>query len=83
MNDAAEELEPKMCREVDEEEVQSRKKLEDGGVRFEPLPNEARETFRGLLKSVGTTWAAGLDARGKDGTAVLNEFQTALKTQAN
>jgi TRAP-type C4-dicarboxylate transport system substrate-binding protein len=83
MNDAAEELEPKMCREVDEEEVQSRKKLEDGGVAFEPLPNEARETFRGLLKSVGTTWAAGLDARGKDGTAVLNEFQTALKTQAN
>jgi hypothetical protein len=32
---------------------------------------------------VGTTWAAGLDARGKDGTAVLNEFQATLKTQAN
>jgi TRAP-type C4-dicarboxylate transport system substrate-binding protein len=83
MNDAAEELEPKMCHEVDEEELQSRKRLEDGGVVFDPLSAEAKESFKGLLKTVGTTWAAGLDARGKDGTAVLNEFQAALKTQAN
>jgi TRAP-type C4-dicarboxylate transport system substrate-binding protein len=83
MNDAAEELEPKMCKEVDEEEVQSRKRLEASGVTFEPLPDGTRETFKGLLKTVGTTWAAGLDARGKDGTGVLNEFEATLKSQAN
>jgi TRAP-type C4-dicarboxylate transport system substrate-binding protein len=83
MNDAAEELEPRMCREVDEEEVQARKRLEDSGVKFDPLSVETREAFKSLLKGVGTTWAAGLDGRGKDGTAVLNEFEAALKTQAN
>jgi TRAP-type C4-dicarboxylate transport system substrate-binding protein len=83
MNDAAEELEPKMCREVDEEESQARKRLEESGVKFDPLPAEARQTFKGLLKGVGTTWAAGLDGRGKDGTAVLNEFDAALKSLAN
>jgi TRAP-type C4-dicarboxylate transport system substrate-binding protein len=83
MNDAAEELEPKMCREVDEEEVQARKRLEDSGVKFDRLSVETQQTFKGLLKGVGTTWAAGLDGRGKDGTAVLNEFEAALKTQAN
>jgi TRAP-type C4-dicarboxylate transport system substrate-binding protein len=83
MNDAAEELEPKMCKEVDDEEVESRKQLETSGVTFEPRPDGARDTFKGLLKSVGTTWAAGLDARGKDGTAVLNEFEATLKSQAN
>ena len=83
MNDAAEEIEPKMCREVDEEESQARKRLEESGVKFEPLPAEARQTFAGLLKGVGTTWATGLDSRGKDGTGVLNEFDAALKAQAN
>jgi TRAP-type C4-dicarboxylate transport system substrate-binding protein len=83
MNDAAEELEPKMCREVDAEEVQARKHLEDSGVKFEPLSLETRQTFKSLLNGVGTTWAAGLDARGKNATAVLNEFEAALKAQAN
>jgi TRAP-type C4-dicarboxylate transport system substrate-binding protein len=83
MNDAAEELEPKMCREVDAEEVQARKHLEDSGVKFEPLSLETRQTFKSLLNGVGTTWAADLDARGKNGTAVLNEFEAALKAQAN
>jgi TRAP-type C4-dicarboxylate transport system substrate-binding protein len=83
MTDTAEELEPKMCREVDAEEVQARKHLEESGVKFEPLSLETRQTFKSLLKGVGTTWAAGLDARGKDGTAVLNEFEAALKALAN
>jgi TRAP-type C4-dicarboxylate transport system substrate-binding protein len=83
MTDAAEELEPKMCHEVDAEEVQARKHLEESGVKFDPLPLETRQTFKSLLKGVGTTWASGLDARGKDGTAVLNEFEAALKAQAN
>ena len=72
-----------MCREVDEEDLQARKRLEDSGVKFDPLPVEARQTFGGLLKGVGATWATGLDSRGKNGTAVLNEFDAALKAQAN
>jgi TRAP-type C4-dicarboxylate transport system substrate-binding protein len=81
MNDVAEELEPRMCAEVDREELQARKHLEESGVKFEPLPADARNTFAALLKNVGVAWASGLDSRGKPGTAVLKEFDEVLKAQ--
>ena len=41
MDDVAEEMEPKLCQQVQEEELASRRKLEASGVVFAPLPASA------------------------------------------
>ena len=78
MNDVAEEMEPKLCQQVQDEEKVSRSKLEAGGVVFAPLPAATVADIHAKLKDVAAEWAQGLDARGKPGSEALKEFDAAL-----
>lgn len=78
MDAASEALEPKACADVGKEQEGSRRHLQESGVVFEPLPEATRAAFKDKLKAVGREWAAGLDRRGKAGSAVLEEFETLL-----
>jgi len=78
MDDVADELEPKICQQVQEEELVSRKKLEASGVVFAPLPAAAVTEIHAKLTGIAAEWAKGLDARGKPGTEALTEFAALL-----
>lgn len=78
MVDAAEEIIPTACKEVQKAEETTRKSVESGGVRFEALQPETRAKFKDLMKGVAKTWADGLDSRGKRGSDALKEFDDAV-----
>jgi len=78
MDEASEAIEPAVCGEVDKEQVDSRQKLEQSGVAFEPLPQETRVQMKEKLKVVGKEWATALDGRGKPASAALAEFDALL-----
>jgi TRAP-type C4-dicarboxylate transport system substrate-binding protein len=82
MDEASEAIEPAACAEVDQEEQGSRKHLEQSGVAFETLPPATVDELKAKLKTVGQTWASGLDSRGKPGTEVLKEFDAILAENA-
>src|ERR1700688_2120405 len=42
MEEASEAIEPKVCAEVDREQIGSREHLQQAGVTFEPIPDESR-----------------------------------------
>ena len=83
MDEASEAIEPSACAQVDKEQDDTRKRLEQSGVSFEELPAETRTQLKDKLKNVGVEWAAALDGRGKPATPVLQEFDTLLAAQAN
>ena len=78
MDQASEAIEPTACAEVDREQVGSRQRLEQAGVSFEPIPDQARAEIKARLKDVGQQWAAALDGRGKPASAALQEFNALL-----
>lgn len=78
MNDASEAIETKVCSEVDEEQAGTHKRLSDGGISFDPIPDATRAEMKQKLKVVGQEWASGLDHRGKPASAVLKEFDGLL-----
>lgn len=77
MVDAANEIIPSACQEVQKADETTKAKLEAAGVRFEPLH---ADKFKELLKGVAQTWAQGLDARGKRGSQALREFDSIVAT---
>ena len=74
MVEAAEEVVPKACAQVQAADEETRKRLSAAGVTFETLQSDARAGFAERLKGVAKTWADGLDARGRRGTDALDEF---------
>src|ERR1700710_1743464 len=52
MTEAADEITPKACQEVQKSEEETKKKMEATGVHFEVLKPEARAKFKDLLKGV-------------------------------
>ena len=74
MVDVAEEIVPSACEHVQKTDDETRKKLSANGVTFETVQPDARAKFKDLLKGVAKTWAEGLDARGKQGSDALKEF---------
>jgi TRAP-type C4-dicarboxylate transport system substrate-binding protein len=78
MDEASEAIEPSVCGEVDKEQGDSRQKLQQAGVTFEPIPPETRTQMQEKLKVVGKEWAAALDGRGKPASAALEEFGALL-----
>lgn len=78
MDDVANEMEPKLCQQVQDEELVSRRKLEAAGVVFATLPPATVADIHARLNDVAVEWAKGLDARGKPGTEVLHEFDSLL-----
>ena len=77
-DDASEAIEPSVCDEVDRGQTESRQKLEQSGVSFEPLPPETQAQMKEKLKAVGKEWASALDGRGKPASAALDEFGALL-----
>lgn len=82
MEEASEAIEPKVCADVDKEQQQTRKQLNDAGVTFDPIPDATKAQMKGKLKGVAKEWAAGIDSRGKPGTQALEEFQNLLAAGA-
>jgi TRAP-type C4-dicarboxylate transport system substrate-binding protein len=78
MTEAADEITPKACLEVQKSEEETEKKMEAAGVHFEALKPEARAKFKDLLKGVAKVWADGLDSRGKRGSDALREYDAAV-----
>ncbi len=78
MVDAAEDILPSACQEVQKADNETRKAMEAAGVHFETLQPEAIAKFKDLMKGVGKAWAEGLDARGKRGSDALKEFNAAV-----
>ncbi len=46
---------------------------------FERLPDATATKLKDMLKTVGQSWASGLDGRGKPGSEVLKEFNALLE----
>ena len=78
MVDAAEEIIPTACQEVQKADNETKKSMEAAGIHFDTLQPEVGAKFRELMKGVAKTWASGLDARGKRGSDALKEFDAAI-----
>lgn len=78
MTDAADELIPSACQQVQKSDDEVKKSMEAQGVKFEALTAESKARFRDLMKGVNKAWADGLDARGKKGSDALKEFEAAV-----
>src|SRR3954471_11749025 len=77
MLDAANEIIPSACRQVQNADEETKKSLESA-IRFETLQAGAGAKFKDLLNGVAKTWSEGLDARGKRGGDALKEFEAAV-----
>jgi TRAP-type C4-dicarboxylate transport system substrate-binding protein len=75
MTDAADEIIPSACQQVQKSDDEVKKSMEAQGIKFETLTPEAKAKFKDLMKGVSKTWADGLDARGKKGSEALKEFE--------
>ncbi|MBR0972630.1 TRAP transporter substrate-binding protein DctP [Bradyrhizobium japonicum] len=82
MNEASEAITPKACADVDNEQDVTRQKMKDQGIGFTTLPDATRTEMKEKLKGVAHEWAAGLDSRGKQASAVLKEFEGLLAAGA-
>ena len=78
MVDAAEEILPSACKEVQKQDSETMKSMEAAGVHFDTLQSDVVAKLKDLTKGVGKAWADGLDARGKHGSDALTEFSTAV-----
>lgn len=78
MVDAADELIPKACQQVQKSDDEVKKSMEAQGVKFEVLTPESKAKFKELMKGVNKAWADGLDGRGKKGSEALKEFDAAV-----
>lgn len=78
MVDAAEDILPSACQEVQKADNETKKSMDVAGVHFETLQPDAVAQFKDLMKGVAKSWADGLDARGKRGGDALKEFSAAV-----
>jgi TRAP-type C4-dicarboxylate transport system substrate-binding protein len=78
MIDAAEEILPSACKEVQKADGDTMKSMQATGVQFETLQPDAVAKLKDLTKGVSKAWADGLDARGKHGNDALDEFSAAV-----
>ena len=78
MDDVAEEMEPKLCQQVEDSTRASQKKLEAQGMQFTALSPATVEAVQAKLNVVAAEWAKGLDDRGKPGTEALKELTSIL-----
>lgn len=82
MLEAAESTVKSACAAIDQQDAEIKQKLRDAGVTFKPLDPAFTAQLATLSKEVADKWAAGLDARGKQGTEALKEFRAALSAPA-
>ncbi|PZO65839.1 MAG: C4-dicarboxylate ABC transporter [Paracoccus denitrificans] len=82
MDQASAEIMPQACAAIERIDAEDREKLAAQGVKMVTLPEAEIPKLDEILQSVGADWAQHLDARGKPGTAVLEEFRSILESQA-
>ena len=82
MTDAADEIIPSACQQVQKSDDEVKKSMEAEGVKFEALTPDAKAKFKDLMKGVNKQWADGLDARGKKGSEALKEFMAEVSAIA-
>lgn len=75
MTDAADEIIPSACQQVQKSDDEVKKSMEAQGVKFEALTPDSKAKFKDLMKGVNKAWADGLDGRGKKGSEALREFE--------
>jgi TRAP-type C4-dicarboxylate transport system substrate-binding protein len=75
MIDAADELIPSACQQVQKSDDEVKKSMEAQGVKFETLTPDSKAKFKDLMKGVNKAWADALDGRGKKGGEALREFE--------
>lgn len=75
---SSEEVVAKACADIEAEQVEVRKQLEEAGLVFDVIPEDATREIKAKLAGVGKDWAAALDSRGKPATAVLREYEALL-----
>lgn len=78
MIDAADQIIPAACQQVQKSDDEVKKSMEAQGVKFETLTPDSKAKFRDLMKGVNKAWADGLDGRGKKGNEALKEFDAAV-----
>jgi len=78
MTDAADEIIPSACQQVQKSDDEVKKTMEAQGVKFETLTADSKTKFKDLMKGVNKSWADGLDARGKKGSEALKQFEAAV-----
>lgn len=66
------------CRYVDGMEQQLEGEFVKEGIKVSHFSDEEKKKLDTLLAPIGTEWAAGLDARGKPGTKVLQAYREAV-----
>jgi TRAP-type C4-dicarboxylate transport system substrate-binding protein len=59
MVDAADELIPSACQQVQKSDDEVKKSMEAQGVKFETLTPESKAKFKGLMKGVNKAWPTG------------------------
>ncbi|MCB1534861.1 MAG: TRAP transporter substrate-binding protein DctP [Rhodoblastus sp.] len=74
MVDAAEEVVPKACDQIQKTEDETKTRLSGAGMTFEALKPEVRAKFSDEMKGVAKAWAQQLDGRGRRGSDALAEF---------
>lgn len=79
--EAGEKVTRSACEAVDKQTLGDAQKIKDGGVQFIRLSDEDKQTLDSMLQTVNQEWAADLDARGKPGTEVLQQYMQALENQ--
>ncbi len=79
MTDAGEEATRRLCAALDRDLQTDIAKLRQQGLTTVQLPAADKKELQGLLASVQTEWAEGLDKRGKPGSEVLKAFRSALQ----
>ncbi|MBE7199701.1 MAG: C4-dicarboxylate ABC transporter, partial [Parafilimonas terrae] len=66
------------CEAADRDSARDQETLRGKGVTLEPFPEADRTELVTASDAIANDWAAGLDKRGKPGTAVLGAFRDAL-----
>ena len=78
MSDAADEIIPSACEQVQKSDDEVKKSMEAQGVKFETLSADTKAKLKDLMKGVNKSWAEALDARGKKGSDALREFEAGV-----
>lgn len=78
MTEIGEDLTREGCEIADQQNIEVKQQIANAGVTFVDLPAEDNEKLAEILSTVGSDWAAQLDAQGKPGTGILEAFRAAL-----
>lgn len=81
MTDAAEEVIRSACKISEDLDLEDKQTMADAGVEFISFSDDDKAEINERMGTIGEKWAEELDARGLQGTEVLEAFRNALAEQ--